>query len=189
MDILIFKANNILKKFDILGPRIEFKFQNEVKFKSFYGFLLTVLLFVLCIVTTVPTLRDYIYKTNPKIFYEESVTYDKTLIDNTSFDFFIQISYYDIVKNNIAMLEENEIEENPTLMPVQRKSDEYIYYNQNMTSMIRCKNLDNFSDIINKDITSNNSSQNNQISPNLLINTFCIPNKFVSFIETKTLKM
>lgn len=153
------------------------------QFKSIYGFILSIALYIICIVTSIPTIKDYLYKTNPKIIYEESVTNDKSYVNNTNLEMFLQFSYWDIQKSNLANLSEDEIEEAPSINFLIRNNSGYYPDLTTKTHMERCKNLPNFKDILSKDINSESIDV-----PSLYINSFCFPNNYNSFLETKNLE-
>lgn len=183
MNFLI-NAGDFITKLDILGPRVELNFKNNNQFKTIYGLILSLSFYTLCIIITIPTIKDYLYKQNPKTTFEESVSKNKTYINNTNLEMFVKVLYWDVQKNNGENLKESEIEENPKFYFVDRNNQYNIDYST-LQNMVRCKNLTNFEEIINKDITNENESIN---SETLFLNTFCFPANFTNYLETRNLE-
>lgn len=82
-----------MKNFDLFGQKLNFYMDQEMKFKTKIGSILTILSYILIVVISFLFGEDFYFKKNPKVFTENILTdqYTKVRINPSNFIFTIRI--------------------------------------------------------------------------------------------------
>ena len=101
---------NKLLSLDMLGPTPTINYEGNERYSTLLGLAMTLFVFVIPLLTIQFLISNFIYRTNPDTFLTTSYEENATVLNNTSYQFYIGILRMDQVTKQFIYVNKSEFD-------------------------------------------------------------------------------